>query len=761
LPAQCATIEPVEPAIPPLSSLVAWQAVSTTDIADRAAEVMTHRCVACHGCYDAPCQLKLSSHEGVIRGGAKVPVYDTTRLTDAPPTRLGTDAQSEAEWRALGFHAVTADPAAADASVLARLLAMGRVNPMSPREALPEALPLEPAAAVCPAPDELETFVEAMPYAGMPYGVAPLSVEDFETLAAWTLAGAPAPAPRSAPSAAIAEQIAAWERFLNGGSLRERLVARYLYEHLFQAKLHIDGDAADRFFRLIRAENASGAPREIATRRPYDDPGGPFAYRLRVVDETPSHKGQNVYTLNPERMDRLRALFLAPGWTLDRLPPYGAEAGGNPFVTFAVIPPESRYRFLLDDALFFVRGFIRGPVCHGQIATDVIEDRFWVRFLDPEWDLSVTDPGLLREGAGLLKLPGSEAEGLAFERLWPAVHDGQGEWLALRDARYADSPRHRGGLPLEALWAEGRAPMLTVFRHFDNAAVQPGLVGAMPETGWVIDYPIFERIHYDLVAGYDVFGSIEHQLTTRLYMDHLRREAEDLFLAFLPGETRRTLHREWYRGPLAELHATWTDRREADPRPAAIRFGSADPKTAFLGTWLAGEAGDDLNRCAAPCGPDAAARSLSALAGTDGAWLRFLPDLSLVRLRDDNRETTVYSLIRDKAHTNVALLLGESLRREPDRDRLTVAPGVVGAYPNFHFDVAQADLSAFVDNLKAMTSPGDWIAVVDRFGVRRSDPRFWEVYDAMNAALVSTATTDQGVLDLGRYRDPRIDDPTE
>jgi hypothetical protein len=92
---------------------------------------MTHRCVAWHGCYDAPCQLKLSSNEGVIRGGAKVPVYDTTRLTDAPPTRLGIDAQSEAEWRALGFHAVTADPAAADASVLARLLVMGRVHPTS------------------------------------------------------------------------------------------------------------------------------------------------------------------------------------------------------------------------------------------------------------------------------------------------------------------------------------------------------------------------------------------------------------------------------------------------------------------------------------------------------------------------------------------------------------------------------------------------------------------------------------------------------
>ena len=33
------------------------------------------RCVVCHGCYDAPCQLKMESWDGIARGASKEPVY--------------------------------------------------------------------------------------------------------------------------------------------------------------------------------------------------------------------------------------------------------------------------------------------------------------------------------------------------------------------------------------------------------------------------------------------------------------------------------------------------------------------------------------------------------------------------------------------------------------------------------------------------------------------------------------------------------------
>ena len=54
--------------------------------------IFTEKCVACHACYDAACQLNLGSGEGVARGATKVPVYDGERSKAAAPTRLFYDA---------------------------------------------------------------------------------------------------------------------------------------------------------------------------------------------------------------------------------------------------------------------------------------------------------------------------------------------------------------------------------------------------------------------------------------------------------------------------------------------------------------------------------------------------------------------------------------------------------------------------------------------------------------------------------------------
>ena len=41
---------------------------------------------------------------------------------------------------------------------------------------------------------------------------------------------------------------------------------------------------------------------------------------------------------------------------------------------------------MLDDAHFFIAGFMKGPVCRGSIALSVIDDHFWVVFSDPDGD---------------------------------------------------------------------------------------------------------------------------------------------------------------------------------------------------------------------------------------------------------------------------------------------------------------------------------------------------------------------------------------
>ena len=96
--------------------------------------VMQRRCVVCHGCYDAPCQLKLSSPSGIERGGSKELVYNGARFKTMAPTRLDIDATTAKEWREKKFHSVlneeNDDPAAnQNRSVLFRMLRMKQLSP--------------------------------------------------------------------------------------------------------------------------------------------------------------------------------------------------------------------------------------------------------------------------------------------------------------------------------------------------------------------------------------------------------------------------------------------------------------------------------------------------------------------------------------------------------------------------------------------------------------------------------------------------------
>jgi hypothetical protein len=43
--------------------------------------ILDNRCVVCHSCYNSPCQLKLSSYEGLDRGATKKAIYKNTVST--------------------------------------------------------------------------------------------------------------------------------------------------------------------------------------------------------------------------------------------------------------------------------------------------------------------------------------------------------------------------------------------------------------------------------------------------------------------------------------------------------------------------------------------------------------------------------------------------------------------------------------------------------------------------------------------------------
>ncbi|MGE5714953.1 MAG: fatty acid cis/trans isomerase, partial [Betaproteobacteria bacterium] len=249
--------------------------------------IFERRCVACHGCYDAPCQLKLTAWEGVARGLSPQPVYDADRLVEAPPTRLFTDAQLPSQWRTRGFSPVLNErtPTPANntaASLLYRSLALKTEHPLPTTPVLSGAFDFSlDRKATCPRIETFDAYAKEKPLAGMPYGLPGLEPREVATIARWLEAGAPYDG--DVPLTPLQQQqVQAWEAFLNGPSDRERLMSRYVYEHLFLGHVVFANDPTHRAFRLVRSTTPSGQPvAVIATRRPYDDPGtARFYYRL-------------------------------------------------------------------------------------------------------------------------------------------------------------------------------------------------------------------------------------------------------------------------------------------------------------------------------------------------------------------------------------------------------------------------------------------------------------------------------------------------
>ncbi len=732
-------------------------AVATADdTVERAQEILAQRCVVCHACYDAPCQLKLEAHEGLARGASKTLVYDSTRLLAGDLTRLFDDAHSPEEWRAKGFFPVL-DGERPERGVLRQMLELKQANPLPATGALPRGFDFDlHREQQCPEPGEFKDFARQYPLWGMPYGLPGLQAEEHEALTRWLDAGAPPPPIEPLP-AALADEVVAWERFLNAPGNKPRLMARYIYEHLFLATLYlVDGDNP-HWFRLVRASTAPGQPIDvIATRRPFDDPGrSDFYYRLQRMPIVVATKSHQPYRFDRARRDWYENLFLRPEYEVSALPGYDADTAGNPFVSFASIPVRARYRFLLEDAEFTIMNFIKGPVCRGQIALNVIEDRFWVMFMDPDaLDPELDGPFLERESHNL-RLP-SATTGSVIDLLdWHRYARAHKRYMQAKDKHLQHQYDQQGRKPgLELVWdGDGSNPnaALTIFRHVDTASVVKGFVGDIPKTAWVITYSLLERIHYLLVANFDVFGAVSHQLESRLYMDFLRMEGELNLLLFLPADERRRLWRFWYRDAPDAVRKHQFIRSEAIELESPLDYQSDDPKAEFLG-WMrqrihgAAAAQFDYRRSASP----AMIAAFDRLVAARGAHNRFLPAVSFINVIGGKRDEA-YTLLHDAGYSNIAQLFREEERRLPDEDAVTVVAGILGSHPNQFFQIHEKQVPLFVEDILRLSSEEDMALLRYRYGVRRNSPWFWTVSDRFHDLQRRQDPLAAGVLDYNRY----------
>jgi hypothetical protein len=712
------------------------------------------RCVLCHGCYDAPCQLKLESLAGVQRGATAQLVYDASRLMAATPTRLGIDAHLVSDWRAIGFHTVVPElPGANPAkSVLVRMLELKRAHPLTSEVDIEKSftLGLERDQS-CTTAEDFDDYSVKHPLWGMPYALPAIEPERHAAVLAWVQAGAPPRALDPLPPA-ILQAIASWEAFFNEPSLKSRLSARYIYEHLFVASLYFKGIDDDSFFRLVRSHTPSGFPvAEIPTRRPFEDPGpGPFYYRFVRREGVKLAKTHMPYALDAARMSRYKALFIEPAYEVRALPSYELSVSANPLRAFAELPPASRYRFMLDEAEFTLMGFIKGPVCRGQAALNVIQDRFWVAFRDPKTPFSSDPEKLLASVDNDIELPAQGGSNV-LPTYWTGFASNHLDYVAKRNALWAQAAKGTPGIDLPLIWdgdGTNSNAALTVFRHFDSATVVRGFVGGPPKTVWVMDYPMLERVHYLLVAGFDVFGNVGHQLISRLYMDLLRMEGEANYLAFLPSARRKTLADAWYKGitkPTRERVQRELTSLAAEPR---LKYRSPQPELEFdalLEQRTAAVRVKTFDLAGANAGPD-----LERLDTLRGVAASVMPELAFAAIGGQNGETHYVTLVHDRAHTNLSALFFEEDRRVPAEDELHVVPGFLGAYPNALFVVSASDVPEFAKAIESLTSAADYAALRKRFGVLRSSRAFWAFSDRLHAAYRQAQPLESGMFDYNR-----------
>lgn len=758
-----------EPASPgPAAPGVATAAATPVSYRDTIQPLFDRRCVACHACYDAPCQLNLGSGEGTLRGASKIKVYDGKRTRPQAPTRLFLDAVGTADWQRKGFGSVLDGGAE---SLMGRMLELGRQSRYAPNSRLPAEVPIGLAARhECPADaGEFREFARQTPHRGMPLGVTGLSAGEYGAVRAWLAQGAPVEAAPVAASAEEAREIAAWEALLNAPDARGQLVARWLYEHLFLAHLYFADAAGGHFFELVRSRTPPGeAIALIATPQPNSPPGaGPLYYRLRPLQGTIVHKTHITLALDAGMRERIRRDFLGGDWTVETLPGYDEAARANPFATFAALPAQARYRFLLENAEYFVRSFIRGPVCRGSIATDVINDQFWVFFQAPDSDLYVTSAAWRARATPLLALPGQKGAMRDLPGQWTQSTRLNNRYNELRAAEYARVEPQ--GPSLADLWngdGRDRDALLTVVRHHDSAAVTRGLWGDIPATMWWLDFPLFEQTYYSLVANFNVFDTVSHQAQTRLFFDLVRHGAEMNFLRLLPPATRAPLIGEWYQG--GGRLKVWGYYPDADTTtPTDLPFREADVRREFAGMLMGKLSGvntpDPVNQCpdglscfrpGAPIYLHVVDHALSRLTRQPAAQLpvaALLPEATLIRVQGPGAERVLYTLLRNRAHSNVAWMMGETLRYQPERDRLMVYPGLLTSYPNFAFDVPVADVPDFTDSLLATKDGAGLERVVARWGVRRTHPRFWDFLDDLDAWQREQDPHEAGILDINRW----------
>ena len=165
------------------------------------------------------------------------------------------------------------------------------------------------------------------------------------------------------------------------------------------------------------------------------------------------------YRLDDGKREDWTKWFLQADYAVTELPGYAIETAANPFKTFASLPAKARYKLMLSEANFTVKGFIKGPVCKGPTAVNVINEHFWVFFIDPEHQGGEEMNDYLAKVTPMLDLPAEKEDTLNLLGAWDEFADKEKAFLKERTRFIEQNLNEDGIFTHDLIWhGDGNNP---------------------------------------------------------------------------------------------------------------------------------------------------------------------------------------------------------------------------------------------------------------------------------------------------------------
>lgn len=753
---------------------------ASTYYLEKVQPLFNQRCVVCHACNNAPCQLHLDSYAGVLRGVAYHDL-DYNQILADPPTRskdtLTNDIYSPLfieGWRKKKFFPVVNDPeniakvsdseiSVPKRSVLQLSVELGMknqgafdLNSILKKDANKPRFCAHDGGAY-------GDYAYNFPMGGMPYGLPALEPEQFKIIQTWVDQGAPPPKPEawkalSTPSPLVQSQIQTWETLFHQ-SIKSQIMARYIYEHVFSAHIHFKKTSSNEWYELVRSYTAAPDEiEEIVTRRPIDPPVDPeksnkiykgkVYYRFKRITKTIARSSHIIWEIDGDTLEHYKKLFLDTPWLQENIkaavnntssaPSFQNEpvkdyqyTSENPFIYFQQIPAKIRYQFLLENSQTIVNGMIRGPACHGHVATNAIRDHFWIFFIKPEADVTVLIPEI---GANE----------------WISLNTkGRSKWTDFSpslDYAKAMIKMKPHGFAVEDLWnGDKQDPnaLLTILRHETSASVHHGLIGGFPSTAWILNFSNLERIYYNLVAEYEPWGSLTHKMATWMSMSLHRSEAEERFISLLPENFRTPVRKNWTQGlgGLLNFHQYNSPvigtqvKIEESTNPVSTLISKMQLKyeKSQITPVSEGSTENELfNRKLSQ------AQNLFAV--------RYFPDILYLRV---NKE--VYTIVNHRFFKFNNVLSAESFAYQPSKNKIYLLKGLIGDRPEYFVSLKMSELPTFVQDIESVTQFSEWLKFKNKYFIRRNNPKVWAMLDWFTEWQMTNQPIESGVIDMREY----------